>query len=86
MGEVDLIMIDDNTLVFVEVRYRSNTAYGDPLETVTRSKQRKIIRTASHYLLAKFNSHDIACRFDVVAVTRQQDKQLTFNWIKSAFY
>lgn len=86
MGEIDLIMIDSSFLVFVEVRFRTSNEYGNPLETVTRAKQRKIIRTASHYLLSKFNSHDIACRFDVVAVTQQENEQLSFNWIKSAFY
>lgn len=79
-------MIDSSTLVFVEVRYRTRTEFGNPLETITRSKQRKIIRTASHYLLSRFNSHDVACRFDVVGITENQNGELNYEWIKQAFY
>ena len=85
MGEIDLIMSDSSTLAFVEVRFRDNTSFCDPLETITRSKQRKLIRTASHYLVTRYDSHDISCRFDVVGVTQANDK-LSFNWIKNAFY
>lgn len=86
MGEIDLIMVDSSYLIFVEVRYRKSAEYGNPLETITRSKQRKIIRTASNYLLARFNSHDIPCRFDVVGVQQNDANQLEFTWIKQAFY
>ena len=85
MGELDLIMSDSSALIFVEVRYRNNLHFCNPLETVTPKKQRKLIRTASHYLIKKYNSHDIACRFDVVGVS-QQNQELVFNWIRNAFY
>lgn len=79
-------MVDESSLIFVEVRYRKSTEYGNPLETITRNKQRKIIRTASNYLLARFNSHDIPCRFDAVGVMENANNELEFNWIKQAFY
>lgn len=86
MGEIDLVMIDEATLVFVEVRYRLDSEFCHPLETITRSKQRKIIRAASHYLVQRLGSHDVACRFDVVGVTESDDKSLQFQWIPQAFY
>lgn len=86
MGEIDLIMLDRDTLVFVEVRYRKDGDFCNPLETVTRSKQRKIIKAASHYLLTRLKSHDIPCRFDVVGVTREGTDNYHFEWIKNAFY
>lgn len=86
MGEIDLIMIDKDTLVFVEVRYRENDTFCTPLETVTRAKQRKVIKAASFYLTTKLKSHDIPCRFDVVGVTRDANEQLHYEWIKNAFY
>ncbi|MCG8314987.1 MAG: YraN family protein [Pseudomonadales bacterium] len=85
MGEIDLIMSDSSSLVFVEVRYRNDLKFCNPLETVTYQKQRKLVRTASHYLVKQYQSHDIACRFDVVGVT-QKNEQLIFDWIKNAFY
>ena len=85
-GELDLIMTDGEILVFVEVRYRKNPEFCNPLETITRAKQRKIIRTASHYLLTRFKSHNIACRFDVVGVSEQSPGKLDFDWIPQAFY
>ena len=86
MGEIDLIMIDGDTLVFVEVRYRENNSFCTPLETITRAKQRKIIKAASHYLTTKVKTHNIPCRFDVVGVTRDANQQYQYEWIKSAFY
>ena len=67
LGEIDLIMRETNTLVFVEVRYRSNTRFGTPAETVTHRKQKRLILCAQRFL----QSHrvTIATRFDVIAVT-----------------
>ena len=48
MGEIDIIMQDKDMLVFVEVRYRRKGRYGDGLDSVTYSKQRKLIRTANY--------------------------------------
>ncbi len=81
LGEIDLIMQDQETLVFVEVRYRKHNDYGSGLESITRAKQRKIIRTAQHYLLTSRKQH-CPCRFDVITYTNDQK----INWIKDAFW
>ncbi|WP_110685257.1 YraN family protein [Salinicola aestuarinus] len=81
-GEIDLIVRDGETLVFVEVRHRRNTRYGHPLETVTAAKQRRIIKAARFYLQTQRLS--CPCRFDVVGVTGQAPT-LEFEWIQAAF-
>lgn len=70
-GEIDLIMLDQNTLVFVEVRYRERTDHGRASETVNFSKQNKLSRAAAFYL-QNIHSEPLAiCRFDVVGITEQ---------------
>lgn len=67
LGEVDLVMRDVETLVFVEVRERKNESYGRGFETVTRPKQEKIARAALAYVKAK-NEARSPMRFDVVSL------------------
>lgn len=67
-GEIDLIARDREYLVFVEVKYRADSACGSPLEAVDLRKQRKLIRAAQFYLLAHGYGTEVNCRFDVVAV------------------
>ncbi|WP_251978970.1 YraN family protein [Salinicola avicenniae] len=81
-GEIDLIMRDGETLVFVEVRHRRRTDHGHPLETVTPAKQRRIIKAARFYLQTQRLS--CPCRFDVVGVTGTRP-DLTVEWIRAAF-
>lgn len=83
-GEVDLIMEDDDFLVFVEVRFRAGDDFGHALETVDPRKQRRISATALHYLQANNLVHERYCRFDVVAVCDVEPPE--FIWIKDAFY
>jgi len=79
MGEIDLIMQDSNSLVFVEVRYRASTKFGGAAASVTRSKQRKIIRTALFYQQQYAPNSNM--RFDVIAIESDNDIQ----WFPSAF-
>lgn len=79
-GEIDLIMRDKNTVVFVEVRTKNNKSFGSPIETVDRRKQKKIIKTAIHYLRLKNWFDKVNCRFDIVAIT-----QNNLEWIPNAF-
>jgi len=68
-GEIDLVCLDrDGTLVFVEVRARSSSSHGTPLETVVDLKRRRLLRAAEIYLHVK-KRHDCACRFDVVGIS-----------------
>ena len=80
-GEIDLIMRDDETLVFVEVRMRTSEAFGGAAASITASKQAKLLRTARHYI-AEINMEP-ACRFDVVLLTGNNGKEI--KWIKNAF-
>ncbi len=82
VGELDLIMRDQQHLVFVEVRSRRSSRYGTPAETVTVSKQRRLIRAASYYLQRhRFN---MPCRFDIIAIIHATEKP-SLQWIKNAF-
>ncbi len=79
LGEIDLIMTDtDNTLVFVEVRFRNNSSFGGAALSVTPAKQRKLSRTAEYYLQRL--SYTPSCRIDVIAV----EGTGRINWIKNA--
>ena len=82
-GEIDLIMLHDHCLVFVEVRYRTSCRFSNPELTVDSRKQRKIIATAALYLARSTRYSDHTVRFDVVAVTGSTDP--TVLWIRDAF-
>lgn len=66
-GEIDLIALDEEYLVFIEVKFRKDDRKGEPQEAVTPQKQKRIWRTAQYYITEKKLSEDIPCRFDVVA-------------------
>lgn len=83
-GEIDLVMSDKDTLVFVEVRFRKTDFFGSPLESITVSKQKKLLRTAQLYLLVHRQWQNRPCRFDVVAA-RPGESGLQFEWIQNAF-
>jgi putative endonuclease len=84
VGEIDLIMLDDDTLAFVEVRYRKSATFGHPIETITRNKRSRIVKCASYYLNCHRNQQQRPCRFDVVALTGELDSA-TIEWIRGAF-
>ncbi len=84
LGEIDLIMRDGSTLVFIEVRQRRSAAYGLAEETIGHRKQEKIRRVANQFLQRNSKGYDQQCRFDVFAVNGDQTEK-TIRWIKSAF-
>lgn len=67
-GEIDIVASDGGVLVFIEVKFRRNTAFGAPQESVTPAKQERLRRTAEVYV-AERGIGERECRFDVVAVT-----------------
>jgi len=69
-GEIDIIAKDGDYLVFCEVKYRSGTKAGTPMEAVDYKKQRIISRCALFYITKK-RLGELPCRFDVVSVTNQ---------------
>lgn len=83
-GEIDLIMRQQETLVFIEVRYRRNQAFGLAAETVDWRKQKKLRATAEHYLQNEKSSRDRPCRFDVVSLGGD-NKNGTIDWYPDAF-
>lgn len=90
-GEIDLIMEDKGTVVFVEVKYRKSSSHGSGADAVTFHKQGRISRTAAWYLVKNPHRAEQVCRFDVLSIDSQKNDQGAENnpcisWIKSAFY
>jgi|SRR5690554_6317593 len=85
LGEIDLVMRDVDTLVFVEVRYRSHSRFMQPITSVDARKQRKLLRAATVYLQHRKLAGRTPCRFDVLGIHRQVDgRTLQFDWITNA--
>lgn len=82
LGEIDLIMRDREYLVFVEVRSRVNTNFGDGAASITYMKRQKIIKTTSHFLLTNKLQDKHPIRFDVISI---DGKSGTISWLKDAF-
>jgi len=72
-GEIDIVAKEGNTLVFVEVKSRRTTTFGEPEESVTPKKQELLRRTAEGYVIEK-NIGNMNCRFDVVSVVLKNGK------------
>jgi len=66
-GEIDLIARDEATVVFVEVKTKTDSKFGDPAEMVTSQKQRRLVAMAEEYVSGR-SLHNTPCRFDVVTV------------------
>lgn len=79
LGEIDLIMQDQDDIVFVEVRFRSKATHGTAGETIDWRKQRKLLSTA-HWYLQYARATQAFSRFDVVTIQENQ-----IEWIKNAF-
>lgn len=82
--EIDLIMIDNDQLVFVEVKTRSTDAFGNPLEAVNPRKRQKLIR-AAHLFIALHN-HSLEPRFDVVSIVETENAPSNIFHFEEAFY
>ena len=83
-GEIDLIMKDAKTLVFVEVKLRSNNQFGGAAVSITPQKQQKLILTAQHYLQTQAQIIDEpACRFDAILMNKADLQHI--EWIRNAF-
>ncbi len=84
-GEIDIIMLDGQQLVFVEVRYRKSDLFGDGLESVDWKKQQKLQKAAAHFLMIRSQFNQRPCRFDVVAARPGTESSLQWSWVKDAF-
>jgi putative endonuclease len=83
-GEIDLVMLEGPVLVFVEVRYRRSDRYGSGADSVTWTKQRRIVSAARQYLARHPDHGQRPARFDVVSIGNG-DNGVEINWIRSAF-
>lgn len=66
-GEIDIVAQLDACVVFVEVKYRTNSLYGYPREAVNYKKQQRILQTARFYL-RQHMKYEVSCRFDVIEI------------------
>lgn len=82
LGEIDLIMIDGLYLVFIEVKMRKSNDFGGALASITITKQQKIKKTASLYLLHNHYYDKYPVRFDVITIQGTPPK---IDWLKNAF-
>lgn len=80
LGEIDLIMCDGDSLVFIEVRQRTRHDFGGAAASVTAAKRRRLQRQAQHYLMSRFGDRWPPCRFDVIAIEAD-----VIRWIRNAF-
>ena len=80
LGEIDLVMQDGATLVFVEVRQRRDVRFGDALESIDTRKQRRIRQAAEHYLL--HHTWTGPCRFDAIGINGVGAPP---DWVQDAF-
>jgi putative endonuclease len=87
-GEIDIVCLSDQHLVFVEVRYRRTAHYGSAAETVNFAKQQRIILTARHFLSCNAGAEqysELPCRFDVIEASPGNSGELQLNWLPNAF-
>ena len=96
VGELDLVMMETgqawSTLVFIEVRQRKQSGFGDAAISITASKQRKVIKAARYFLQQHPEYSDYECRFDVIAYNtassvskKTQNIDTQPEWFQAAF-
>jgi putative endonuclease len=83
-GEIDLIMLDGETLALIEVRFRATSDFDGPAASVTQRKRRRIIQAAGHLLLTRADLRRHPARFDVIGVSPGL-RGAHIEWIKAAF-
>ena len=83
-GEVDLVMRDGDSVVFVEVRYRRNAAFGDGFASVDAGKRRRLVLAARQFLAAHRDCRDAPCRFDVIDASGDPASP-SLQWLRDAF-
>lgn len=83
LGEIDLVALDGETLVFVEVKARASAEFGRAVEAVGPRKQARLVRAASMFLAQ--NRSQRACRFDVLGLDRAADGSWQITLVRDAF-
>jgi putative endonuclease len=85
LGEIDLVALDRGVLVIAEVRTRSSEDFGGAAASITRPKQRRIIRAATQLLQQHRDYAALPVRFDVLIVSGLESKAPQVNWLRHAF-
>ncbi len=80
-GEIDIVAVDRHTFVVCEVKTRSGTRYGTPLESVSRLKRNRLRRLAVRWLTAH-GVHFDGVRIDIVGVTRDASGGFTIEHVR----
>src|SRR5690606_11209455 len=84
-GELDLVMLDADTVVFVEVRYRLHAAFGGALGSIDGRKQKRLALAANLFLQKESRWAKHPCRFDVIALQGRHHAGQPLQWLKNAF-
>jgi putative endonuclease len=84
LGEIDLVMRDGGSLVFVEVRARDSDAFGGAAASIGFRKQRRLAAAARHFLMTHPGAAELPARFDVVAIAGTGGENAP-DWIRAAF-
>lgn len=83
-GELDLVMLDGDSVVFVEVRYRASDAFGGGAASVDAGKRRRLVRAAQAFLARNPRYADAPCRFDVIDAAGDPAAP-RIDWLRDAF-
>ncbi len=84
-GEIDLIMLDTDTVCFIEVKFRKSLDYGGAVNSIPYHKQQKIIKTAQIFMQSNRKLRNQGMRFDAL-ILQQSEDNMTIDWIQNAFY
>ena len=84
-GEIDLIMQEKNTIIFIEVRSRKNSAFLHPVETVNCTKRNKIRKTSQVFMQQTSAGNRFNWRFDVITLIGNRANGMKIEWFKAAF-
>ncbi len=85
-GEIDLIMSDQESVCFIEVKYRKSQGYGGAISAIPRQKQRKIVKTALFFMAEHKSMAHRAMRFDALIIQQHFPGSSSVDWIRNAFY
>jgi len=86
-GEIDLIMLQQEVLCFIEVKYRNSMGFGGAASAIPIQKQRKIVKTAQVFIAENDRLKQHSMRFDALLMQQNAGRQSNnINWIQNAFY
>lgn len=85
-GEIDLIMLEQDVLCFIEVKFRKSQGYGGAISAIPPQKQRKIIKTALFFIAEHKKLAQRAMRFDALIIQQDSVAASSVDWIQGAFY